>query len=188
MPREITYEEEYTELSENVVSISRVSKMTKGGRTFKLTAWVVVGDGQGKVGIGRGSGKETPAAIEKAKKKATKNMQRVILWHGTLPHPIVVKHGATRLTMKPAAPGTGIKACQAARAVLEAAGYKNVLTKVHGGGSVVNILKATMKGLLSLKDPAEVAESRGKDPEKILRRFSGGPRKEKEIAENNPEG
>jgi|YNPNPStandDraft_1061719.scaffolds.fasta_scaffold25869_4 small subunit ribosomal protein S5 len=184
MPKEIPYDEEYTELSENVVAINRVSKMTKGGRTFKLTAWVVVGDGQGKVGVGRGSGKETPAAIEKAKRKATKNMRSVILWHGTLPHPVIAKHGATRIIMKPAAPGTGIKACQPARAILEAAGYKNVLTKVYGGGSVVNILKATMKGLLSLKDPVEVAESRGKDLERMMRRFSGGRRKE--IAENNP--
>ncbi len=187
MARDFSYENEYSEFTENVVAINRVSKMTKGGRTFNLTAWIVVGDGQGRVGIGHGSAKQTPEAIEKAKKKAVKAMKKVVLWHGTLPHPVEVKFGATRLIMKPAAPGTGIKASRPVRAVLEAAGYKNVLTKVSGGSSVVNILKATLKGLESLKDPVAVAEARGKDLETILRRFSSGKKKQTEETQDNPE-
>jgi len=168
------------ELRENVVYINRTAKMTKGGRVFHIVAWVVVGDGQGRVGIGRGKAKETPEAIAKARAQAIRNMKRVVIWHGTLPHPIEVKFEATRLLMKPAAPGTGIKAAQPVRAVLEAAGYQNAITKVYGGGSVVNMLKAAMKAVESLKDPHWVAEARGLPLKVIMRRFWDEKRKEAE--------
>jgi len=116
-----------------------------------------------------------------------KAMKPVVLWHGTLPHPVEIKFGATRLIMKPAAPGTGIKASQPVRAVLEAAGYKNVLTKVSGGSSVVNVLKATLAGLDSLRDPVAVAEARGKSLDSMIRRFSSGRKEETRAPEDNPE-
>ncbi len=140
--------------TETVVVIKRTAKMRAGGRTFRISAWVVVGDGEGRVGIGHGKAAETPDAIAKALRDARKNIKEVIVWKGTLPHPIYVKFGAIKLLMKPAAPGTGIIAAQPVRAVLEAAGYKNVLTKVLGKSTnPVNLLKATMEGLLMLKHP-----------------------------------
>jgi small subunit ribosomal protein S5 len=148
-------------LRETVVVIKRTAKMRAGGRTFRMHVWVVVGDGQGKVGIGHGRAAETPEAYAKAVRRARKNLKDVVIKNGTLPHPIYIKFGAIKLIMKPAAPGTGIIASQPVRAVLEMAGYKNVLTKVLGKSTnPVNLLKVTMLALESLKDPEYVLKFR----------------------------
>jgi small subunit ribosomal protein S5 len=164
-------QEGVTELIESVVTIKRVAKVTKGGRTFRISAWVVVGDGQGTVGIGHGKAHETPDAIQKAVKKAKKNLKKVVIINGTLPHEVIGKMGASKVLLKPAAPGTGIIAPQPVRAILEAAGYQNALTKSLGSNNPVNMLKATMKALLSLKDPQKVAKVRGKELSLLMRRY-----------------
>ncbi len=160
-----------TDLIETVVTIKRVAKVTKGGRNFKLSAWVVVGDGNGMVGIGHGKAAETPDAIQKATKRARKNMVKVVVCNGTLPHDIIGKMGASKVLLKPAAPGTGIIAPQPVRAVLEAAGYRDVLTKSLGSNNPVNLMKATLDGLMKLKDPEKVAQNRGLPLSVIQRRF-----------------
>jgi len=164
-------EEGVTELIESVVTIKRVAKVTKGGRTFRISAWVVVGDGQGTVGIGHGKAHETPDAIQKAIKRAKKNLKRVVIINGTLPHEVLGKMGASKVLLKPAAPGTGIIAPQPVRAILETAGYQNALTKSLGSNNPVNMMKATMKALISLKDPKKVAKVRGKDISVLMRRY-----------------
>lgn len=120
-------QEGVTELIESVVTIKRVAKVTKGGRTFRISAWVVVGDGQGTVGIGHGKAHETPDAIQKAVKRAKKSLKKVVIINGTLPHEVIGKMGASKVLLKPAAPGTGIIAPQPVRAILEAAGTKTLL-------------------------------------------------------------
>lgn len=159
------------EFIENIVSISRVAKVTKGGRNFRLSVWVVVGDGNGRVGIGHGKAVEVPDAIQKAINKARKNMKRVLVWQGTVPHEVVAKYGASKILIKPAGPGTGIIASQPVRAILEAAGYRNVLTKSLGSNSAINLMKATLKALQMLKDPHAVAEARGIPLSVLYRRF-----------------
>jgi len=165
-------QEGVTELVESVVTIKRVAKVTKGGRTFRISAWVVVGDGQGTVGIGHGKAHETPDAIQKAVKRARKSLKKVVIINGTLPHEAIGKMGASKVLLKPAAPGTGIIAPQPVRAILEAAGYQNALTKSLGSNNPVNMLKATMRALVSLKDPQKVARVRGKDISVLMRRYS----------------
>ncbi len=160
------------ELIETIVSISRVTKVTKGGRRFRISVWMAVGDGNGRVGIGHGKAAETPDAIRKASARARKNMQKVIVWQGTVPHEVVAKYGASKILIKPAGPGTGIIASQPVRAILEAAGYRNVLTKSLGSHNPINLMKATMKALTMMKDPHEVARVRGIPLEVIYRRFS----------------
>jgi small subunit ribosomal protein S5 len=168
---EITKEEGVTEFIESVVTLKRVAKVTKGGRKFKISAWIVVGDGNGRVGIGHGKAHETPDAIKKGVKQARKSLKKVPIVKGTLPHEVVGKMGAAKVILKPAAPGTGIIASQPVRAVLEAAGYQNALTKSLGSNNPINLLKATMNGLLQLKDPEKVAKMRGISLERVLRRF-----------------
>lgn len=172
MATDFSRREGVSELIETVVTIKRVAKVTKGGRNFKLSVWVVVGDGNGRVGIGHGKAAETPDAIQKATKRARKNMVKVVVTGaGTLPHDIIGEMGASKVLLKPAAPGTGIIAPQPVRAVLEAAGYKDVLTKSLGSNNPVNLLKATLNGLMKLKDPEKVARNRGLPLSVIQRRF-----------------
>ncbi len=179
-----------TELNENVVVLKRVTKVTKGGRNFKISAWVVVGDGQGRVGIGHGKAQETPEAIQKATRKARKNLVSVPILNGTLPHEVIGREGASKILLKPAAPGTGIIASQPVRAILEAAGYTDALTKSLGSNNSINMLKATLNGLLKLKNPDKVAKVRGVPLKTILRRY-GRERKvlEDQVSEeqNRPE-
>lgn len=156
---------------ENVVTIKRVVKVVAGGRKFRFSAWVVVGDGEGRVGIGHGKAAETPEALEKAFRRARKNIKKVIVFNKTLPHPVIGECGAAKVLLKPAAPGSGLIACQPVRSVLEAAGYENVITKSLGSNNAVNLMKATMDALLKLKNPYEVAKVRGKKVSEILRRF-----------------
>lgn len=150
------------ELQERVVYINRVSKVVKGGRRFALTALVVVGDGQGRVGIGMGKSQEVPTAIKKGVEDAKKNMFTVPLTEaGTLPHNIIGEYGAGYVVIKPAAPGTGVIAGGPVRAVMELAGVTDCLTKSLGTDNAMNIVKATAAGLQSMQSPEDVAKRRG---------------------------
>ncbi len=148
-------------LEDTVVKVFRCSKVVKGGRRFSFAALVVVGDRNNTVGIGYGKANEVPPAVEKAVKDAKKNLNRISLVNGTLPHKIVGKCRATKITMVPASPGTGVIAGSSARAVLEYAGVRNVLTKVNGSTSAKNVVKAVLDGLLKLRDKEAVEALRG---------------------------
>jgi small subunit ribosomal protein S5 len=150
------------ELQERVVTIKRVAKTVKGGRRMQLTALVVVGDGQGRVGVGLGKSKEVPTAIAKGVEDAKKNMFTVALTpEGTVPHEIMGEFGAGRVLIKPAIRGTGVKAGGPVRAVMELAGVTDVITKSLGTSNAMNIVKATAEGLKNMQSPEQVAERRG---------------------------
>lgn len=154
--------------TEKLVQVNRVAKTVKGGRIFTFTALTVVGDGNGRVGFGRGKSREVPAAIQKAMEAARRNMIQVDLDGTTLQYPIKSAHGASKVYMQPASEGTGIIAGGAMRAVLEVAGVQNVLAKCYGSTNPVNVVYATFKGLKNMQSPASVAAKRGKSVEEIL--------------------
>ncbi len=156
-----------SELQEKVVYINRVSKVVKGGRRFALTALVVVGDGDGNVGVGMGKSQEVPIAIKKGIEDAKKNMFKVPVVNGTIPHEVYGVFGAGRVMLKPAAPGTGIIAGGPVRALLELAGITDVLSKSLGTDNALNIVKAAAEGLKSLNSADEVARRRGKSVSEI---------------------
>tara|TARA_B100000315_G_scaffold66003_1_gene59940 strand:+ start:825 stop:1322 length:498 start_codon:yes stop_codon:yes gene_type:complete len=146
---------------EAVIRITRVSKVTSRGRKFRFGALVVVGDGNGHVGIGQGKAGEVMSAINKAKENAKQNIEKIPIINGTIPHKIISRFSACKVMLKPAAPGTGIIAGAAVRAIMEQVGIRNVLTKRFGSNNPLNLAKATIKGLTDLQDAVSVASKRG---------------------------
>jgi small subunit ribosomal protein S5 len=158
---------EASQFDEKVIAINRVAKVVKGGRRFSFTALVAVGDGNGKVGIGYGKAKEVPAAIQKGIEIARKAMKPVPMAGTTVIHETIGTHGASRVLIKPAAPGTGVIAGGAVRKILEAAGIRDVLAKSLGSPTHINVAKATVDALFGQDRPDEIAKIRGRTPEEI---------------------
>ena len=156
------------ELKEKLVNLARVAKVTKGGRTFSFSALVVVGDGSGNVGHGLGKALDVSESIQKAVQDAKKNMVKVVLHKGTVPHEQKGKYGAGKVLVKPAADGTGVIAGGAMRAVLEMAGVHNVLAKSQGSSNPHNVVKATFKALTTMRDPQTIARNRGVSLSKVF--------------------
>ena len=161
-------QEENDGLIKKLIGINRVSKTVKGGRNMRFAALVVVGDGNGKVGYGTGKAKEVPEAIEKATQAAKKSMINVAIVDTSIPHEVLGKFGKGAVLMMPAAEGTGVIAGGPVRAVMEAAGVKDVRTKSHGTSNPINCVKAAVYGLYALMSPEDVAQARGKSVEELL--------------------
>ncbi|MYE24535.1 MAG: 30S ribosomal protein S5, partial [Gammaproteobacteria bacterium] len=172
----MAYSEEIKEegLVEKLVEVNRVSKVVKGGRQFGFTALTVVGDANGRVGFGRGRAKEVPVAIEKAMEAARRNMVDVELNGDTLWYPITRRHGASTIFMRPASEGTGVIAGDSMRAVLEAAGVRNVLAKCYGSTTAVNVVRATFNALTTMQSPDAIAARRGKTVAELLAALPNG--------------
>lgn len=155
------FEDAVEELDERVVHIARTAKVVKGGRRFSFRAVVVVGDNKGSVGVGIGKAREVPEAIRKGSEQARRNMRKIPLIGTTIPHEVTTRFSAAEVFLKPATPGTGVIAGGGVRAVVEAAGIRDILTKSKGSSNILNVVKATVKALNELQDPAEIAQNRG---------------------------
>ncbi len=156
------------EIKEQLIKVRRVSKVVKGGRIFGFSALTVVGDGNGRVGIGVGKAREVPLAAQKSFEKAKRNMVRVHLKEGTLQYPVIGRHGAARVVMRPASAGTGIIAGDTMRLIFEAVGIEDVLAKVIGTTNAINVARATVNGLQSIRSPQEIANKRSKKLQQIF--------------------
>ncbi len=148
-------------LIEKLISVKRHSKTVKGGRIMSFSALIVIGDKKGKVGFGRGKSREVPIAIQKAIESARRNMVTINLNGNTLYYPIIARNGAVKIFMQPASPGTGIIAGRAVRSVFEVLGIHDVLTKIYGSTNPINVVRATINGIIKIKSPEEIAEKRG---------------------------
>ena len=155
------FDDAIEELDERVVHIARTAKVVKGGRRFSFRAVVVVGDNNGSVGVGIGKAREVPEAIRKGSEQARRNMRKIPMAGTTIPHDITTRYSAAEVFLKPATPGTGVIAGGGVRAVVEAAGIHDILTKSKGSANILNVVKATIKALNELQDPLEVAQHRG---------------------------
>ncbi len=155
-------------LREKMVAINRVTKVVKGGRTLSFAALTVVGDGDGRVGMGKGKAREVPVAVQKAMEEARRRLVKIKLKNGTLHHAVIGHHGSARVLMQPASEGTGIIAGGPMRAVFEVMGMTNVLAKCFGSTNPYNVVRATLNGLQAMNTPAEIAAKRGKKIEEIL--------------------
>ena len=167
MAQQDNYNQNSDGFIEKLVTINRVAKVVKGGRQFGFTALTVVGDGNGRVGLGYGKAREVPLAIQKAMEKARRDMKQVTLDDGTLQYPLKGRHGAARVYMQPASEGTGIIAGGGMRAVFEAVGVRNVLAKIIGTNNPINVVRATINGLSTMQSPESVAAKRGKSVAEI---------------------
>ena len=165
--RDQSFREQKDEFDERIIDIARVAKVVKGGRRFAFCVTVVVGDNRGKVGVGIGKARTVPDSIRKALEAARKAMVSVPIYGTTVPHEVIGRHGAARVMLKPASPGTGVIAGGGVRAVIEAAGYRDILTKSLGSSNVLNVMMATMDGLDRLMDMRQIALDRGKDPAEV---------------------
>lgn len=157
-----------SELDERVVEIARVAKVVKGGRRFSFRVTVVTGDNRGSIGVGTGKANAVPDAMRKATDKARRNMHKVSLFETTIPHEVLGQVSGSRVLLKPASPGTGVIAGGGVRAVLEAAGVSDILTKSLGSSNLLNVVYATIEALDQLKSPQEVAALRGKSPKDVM--------------------
>ena len=153
---------------ESVIKINRTAKVTSRGKRFRFSALVVIGDGNGYVGIGLGKANEVISAINKGKEIAKRSLVKISIINGTIPHTIIGKHGSSRIFLKPASPGTGIIAGASVRLVLEQVGINNILTKRQGSKNILNLVRATMNALVSLKDAVKIANKRGVKIERVF--------------------
>jgi small subunit ribosomal protein S5 len=161
--RRQNFRDQRDELDERIIDITRVAKVVKGGRRFGFRVTVVVGDNKGNVGVATGKARSVPDAIRKAVDSARSSMEPVSVYGTTVPHEVIGRHGAAKVLIKPASPGTGVIAGGGVRAVVEAAGYKDILSKSLGSQNVLNVMMATMDGLRRLKHVQDIAADRGKD-------------------------
>ena len=161
---------------EKTIDINRVAKVVKGGRRFNFTALVVVGDGEGRVGVGYGKASEVPEAIRKAGERARRNMVDVPILDGTVPHFVIGKFGSVQVVLRPASPGTGVIAGAKVRAILDAAGYRNVLTKIIGSNNANNVVKGVMDALARLESPEMYAARLGRNADEFMDEYSVGER------------
>ena len=168
MQAKVQHDERDDGLREKMISVNRVTKVVKGGRILGFAALTVVGDGDGRIGMGKGKAKEVPVAVQKAMDEARRKMVKVPLKNGTLQHEVVGKHGAAKVLMMPAKEGTGVIAGGPMRAIFEVMGVTNVVTKSHGSTNPYNMVRATLDGLQKMSTPGEIAAKRGKSVEDIL--------------------